>query len=366
MTVQGVKISQLPTATLPLSGDETVPIVQNDVTKKVALKDLPVKINYNWMGYFNIFPNGASFRVGANQRAIGAGGATFARLNFIDDQVTIFAEKGLYQSSAIRVQRDNLNANTASATVVMNLTQAETQPLLGKQICVQFYATKSSAWTGSQLNMKVLYSKEPQQPITLANGEYTNGNAVLAENNFYLSTTPLAENSPYSVTGTLPTDAVQVAIVFTIPWAGTANSTDYVVLEGCFLTIGSTPSAIAQEDFTDLLTKSQTRYQTTYPYGAPRGAITKAGSVRATAVNTSTTSAVVVPVRFSPNMVLPPQVLMQSPLSGTENRWENETTGVFVDGLPYNLSNTGVTLQNNGAVAAGDVLLCHWTARCVF
>ena len=121
-----------------------------------------------------------------------------------------------------------------------------------------------------------------------------------------------------------------------------------------------------QEDFTDLLTKSQTRYQTTYPYGAPRGAITKAGSVRATAVNTSTSSAVVVPVRFSPNMVLPPQVLMQSPLSGTENRWENETTGVFVDGLPYNLSNTGVTLQNNGAVAAGDVLLCHWTARCVF
>jgi hypothetical protein len=115
-----------------------------------------------------------------------------------------------------------------------------------------------------------------------------------------------------------------------------------------------------------LIVKAKTRYQTTYPYTAARGATTKAGSVRVTAINTSTTTAVVTSVRFDPPMAIIPQVLMQSPLSGTENRWENETTGVFVNGLPYNLSDQGITLQNNGAVTAGDVLLCHWTARCVF
>ena len=175
-----------------------------------------------------------------------------------------------------------------------------------------------------------------------------------------------AESSPYYVIGTLPQSAVQAAVVITVPWAGTAPDDDYVEIEGCFLTIGSAPTTVQQESFESLLLKAKTRYQTTYPYLVPRGSTTKAGSLRALATNTSTTSGAVVSVRFDPPMAGIPQVLMQSPLSGTENRWENETTGVFTSGLIYNISDQGATFQNNGTVSAGDVLLSHWTARCAF
>jgi hypothetical protein len=340
--------------------------VQAALDEVAGLLNVQQKKNYNWMGFFATWQNGHAFKTETAERVIGSSGPTFARLSFIDDEVTMYHVKGTYQADAIRIQRNNTNINTQSATMVMNLTQTETLPLLGNDICVQLHALKSSTWTGTNLTVRVQYSKEPQQPIVLANGEYTNGHTVLVQDNFALTTAMPAEDAPYSVTATLPSDAVQVAIVVTVPWAGSAGADDYVDIEGCLLTIGTTPAAAIPETFNDLIVKAKTRYQTTYPYSAPRGVTSKAGSLRATAINTSTTSAVIESVRFDPPMAIVPQVLMQSPLSGTENRWENETTGVFVNGLPYNLSDQGVTFQNNGAVTAGDVLLCHWTARCVF
>jgi len=323
------------------------------------------KKNYNWMGFFRTWQNGHAFKTETTTRQIGASGATFARNTFADDNVTIYHIKGYTQTDGVRIQRNSTNANTQSANMVMNFTQEETAPLLGKPICLQFNGLKSSTWSGSSITVHLQYSKEPQQPIILANGEYTSGHTSLISQSFSLATD--VAGSPYFITATLPSDAIQVAIRFVVPFSGTAGASDYVDIEGVFLTVGSSPVAeVIPETFSELLYKAMTRYQTSYPYSAPRGVSSKAGSIRAIAINTSTTSAVAVPIKFDPPMVVIPQVLMQSPLSGTENRWENETTGVFTNGLPYNLSDRGVTLQNNGAVTAGDVLLCHWTARCVF
>ena len=324
------------------------------------------KINYNWMGFFETWQNGYAFKVRTGAREIGCSGATFSRIGFTDDNVTMYHVKGVYQPSGIRIQRNNLNVDTASATMVMNLTQTETKPLLGQNICLQLHALKAAGFTGTDINVRLQYSKEPQQPIVSSDGTYTNGHLVLVEDDFTLTTSMTAKDSPYVITGLLPVDAVQVAVVVTVPWTGAAGADDYVDLEGCFLTVGTVQSGVIEQTFNDLIVKAKTRYQTTYPYTAPRGATTKAGSVRVTAINASTTTAVITSVRFDPPMAIIPQVLMQSPLSGTENRWENETTGVYVNGLPYNLSDQGITLQNNDAVTAGDVLLCHWTARCVF
>lgn len=325
-----------------------------------------IETNYNWMGFFGTWQNGYAFKVRTAAREFGGSGATFARIGLVDDGVTMYAAKGVHQPSAIRIQRNATNAQAASATMVMNLTQTETKPLLGKNICVQLHALKSAGFTGNTIDVRVQYSKEPQQPIVASDGNYTSGNTVLTQESFTLTETMPEESDPYYATGQLPQDAVQVAIVVTVPWIGTAPADDYVEIEGCFLTIGSTPATIQRESFESLLLKAKTRYQTTYPYSAPRGSATKAGSLRATATSTSTTSGVVVSARFDPPMAGVPQVLMQSPLSGTENRWENETTGVFTSGLVYNVSDQGATFQNNGAVAVGNVLLSHWTARCVF
>jgi len=338
----------------------------DDVSDEIDSLQSSNKVNYNWMGFFETWQNGHAFKVRTGAREIGCSGATFARIGFVDDEITMQHVKGVYQASGIRIQRNSTNINTQSATMVMNLTQTETKPLLGQNICLQLHALKAAGYSGTAINVRLQYSKEPQQPIVLANGEYTNGHVVLVDDDFTLTTSMTAKDSPYVITGLLPADAVQVAIVVTVPWAGAAAVDDYVDVEGCFLTIGTVQSGVIEQTFNDLIVKAKTRYQTTYPYSAPRGATTKAGSLRVTAINTDTTRSVISSVRFDPPMAIIPQVLMQSPLSGTENRWENETTGVFVNGLPYNLSDQGVTLQNNGAVTAGDVLLCHWTARCVF
>jgi hypothetical protein len=356
-------ISYVPNATITATNVQTA---LDQVATILAAPSTQPKINYNWMGFFGTWQNGYAVKTDTGARQIGSSGVTFARLNFIDDNVTIYSLNGVYQSTGVRVQRNNTNIRTESATVVMNLTQAETKPLQGKNICAQIHALKSATWTGTNFNVRLQYSKDPQQPIVLANGEYTSGHTVLVSSNFTLATTMAAETAPFSITGLLPDDAVQVAIVITIPWSGSAGADDYVDFEGCFLTIGTSPATVENETFDSLIVKAKTRYQTTYPYSAPRGVVSKAGSLRVTAINTSVTNAVIASVRFDPPMIITPQVLMQSPLSGTENRWENETTGVFVNGLPYNLNDQGVTLQNNGAVTAGDVLLCHWTARCVF
>jgi len=338
----------------------------DDVSDEIDSLQSSNKVNYNWMGFFETWQNGHAFKVRTGAREIGCSGATFARIGFVDDEITMQHVKGVYQASGIRIQRNSTNINTQSATMVMNLTQTETKPLLGQNICLQLHALKAAGYSGTAINVRLQYSKEPQQPIVLANGEYTNGHVVLVDDDFTLTTSMTAKDSPYVITGLLPADAVQVAIVVTVPWAGAAAVDYYVDIEGCFLTIGTVQSGVIEQTFNDLIVKAKTRYQTTYPYSAPRGATTKAGSLRVTAINTDTTRSVISSVRFDPPMAIIPQVLMQSPLSGTENRWENETTGVFVNGLPYNLSDQGVTLQNNGAVTAGDVLLCHWTARCVF
>jgi|688.fasta_scaffold05366_23 hypothetical protein len=326
--------------------------------------DFPKK-NFNWMGFFRTWQNGHGFKTETTTRQLGGSGLTVARTSFADDKVTIYHIKGTNQPDGIRIQRNATNANTASANIVMNFTQVETAPLLGKTICFQISGKKSSTWSGSTVTMSIQYSKEPQQPIIRANGEYTNGNTVLDSKNIIL-TTDISVNPEY-VSAILPVDAIQISLKIAVTFSGTAGSADYVDFEGAFLTIGTSPPVeIIPETFSELLMKAKTRYQTTYPYGAPRGVSSKGGSIRAVAINTSTTSSVIVPVRFDPPMAVVPQVLMQSPLSGTENRWENETTGLFVNGLPYNINDQGVTLQNNGAVTAGDVLLCHWTARCVF
>ena len=273
-----------------------------------------VAANYNWMGFFATWQNGPAFKVETGAREIGCSGATFARVGFVDDNVTMYAVRGVHQPDAIRIQRNATNALTASATMVMNFTQTETKPLLGKNICVQLHALKAAGFTGGTINARVQYSNEPQQPIVASNGNYTSGHTVLAQSDFTLTAAMPAESSPYYVIGTLPQSAVQAAVVITVPWAGTAPDDDYVEIEGCFLTIGSAPTTVQQESFESLLLKAKTRYQTTYPYLVPRGSTTKAGSLRALATNTSTTSGAVVSVRFDPPMAGIPQVLMQSPL----------------------------------------------------
>lgn len=231
---------------------------------------------------------------------------------------------------------------------------------------MQFYPQKSSAYTGGNLGYRVQYSLEQEQPILNGDGTYTNGNVNLVTDTVALTTAPRDKTAPVFATFAVPQNATQVAVCFVISWAGGAPVDDYIDLEAVTIALGNKIALLAPIPFVDILQKSATRYQATYNYGVPRGSYTQQGAVQATAINTNGNWAFAINVDFSPKMAVPPQFLFQSPTSGTESRLLDVNAGTNINGLAFNLDDTGVTITNNGAVTAGNRYLCHWTAQAIF
>lgn len=320
--------------------------------------------NYLWAGEFGAWPMGHATTTSTTQRVQFPAGVTVARTNFTDT-VTITHVPGSTRADALRIQRQESNSDTSSATVVLNLSSEETKPLRGKQCTLQFNGLKSSEYSGNSIFYRVQYSIEQEQPILNADGTYTNGNTNLVSSSVVLETTAQADTNPFNATFTVPSEAIQVSVVFTIPFSGTAGNADYVDLEAVSITLGSKLTVLEPIPFEDLLQKAATRYQSTYGYGVARGSAIQQGAVQAVAINTNTNWAFAINVDFSPKMALPPQFLFQSPTSGTESRLLDVNTGTNINGLAFNLNDSGVTITNNGAVTAGNRYLCHWTAQVI-
>lgn len=322
------------------------------------------KKNHLWQGFFATWQAGHAVVSGPPQRKAIADGSTIARTNFATG-VTGLHISGTHQRDAIRLQRDSGNGLTEPAVLVMNLTQSESRSLIGKQVCAQFHGSRSPTYTGSGVEFIVQYSEEQEQPILNADGSYTSGGVAVAQQ-YTLTTLPTALTNPNFLVVNIPATATQVSVVIKVPFTGTAGVADFVDIEGVGLTVGDKPALFAEESFENLLKQGRTRYQASLPYGAPRGTNTEQGSLSAIANSTAASWAFSSDLRFNPPMAGVPQVLFQSPLSGTENRWLDTVTNTFINGLAYNLTNTGVTLTNNGAVVDGRRYICQWTAQYIF
>lgn len=324
-----------------------------------------VRDNHLWAGEFRCWPMGNSFAVETTGRIQVPSGVTHARSG-LTAGTTVYHVNGINAKDAMRVQRNSGNSDTSTHTAVLNLTQEETKPLLGKSCVLQFGLNKGSGFTGSGVTVKLQYSTEPEQPILSANGAYTSGNVELLNETFIPTVTGRKKGAPYFYTATIPDDAVQVSVAFRIPWTGTAGADDYVEIEDVVLATGDLPVVPTELDFASLMRKSSSRYQSSYNYGTPRGVNTEQGSVQAIAVSTAVNWAFAINVRFDPPMPVPPQFIFQSPTSSTESRLLNKDASANINGLAFNLGTNGVTITNNAAGVVGNRYLCQWTAQAIF
>lgn len=331
--------------------------------------EYPVKrgdsLNVLWPGEFRCWPMGHALGVETVQRRQIPAGVTHARLNFAAG-MTVSHVEGEHYEDAMRVQRNAGNTATDSHTVVVNLTREETKTLAGERCVIQFHGQKGATYSGGDITYRVQYSVEPDQPILNADGTYTSGNVNLLTGTVTLGASPRPKAAPYFAAFDLPVDATQVAVVFVVPFAGTADDDDWIEIEGLSVHVGRRPASILRESFADLMVKAKSRYQSSYPYGAPRGTSTEQGTVSAVAINTATAWAFSIPVRFDPPMATVPQFLFQSPTSSTESRLLNKDSGVTINGLAHALNEAGAVITNNGAATAGNRYLCHWTAQVIF
>lgn len=322
-------------------------------------------LNALWAGEFRCWQMGHAFTVETTQRRQIPAGVTHARLN-LTGGTTVYHIPGTHLQDALRVQRNAGDVSTDSHVAVMNLTREETEPLVGKRCVLQFNGRKGETYSGSGITVRVQYSVEQEQPILNSDGTYTSGNVNLLEQAVVLGAETRPEAAQYFFTFDLPENATQMAIVLVVPFAGTAGENDYVEVEGFSVHPGNRPANILRESFSELMLKAKTRYQSTLPYGAPRGTNTEQGSISAVAINTAASFSFQMSVRFEPPMALPPQFIFQSPTSGTESRLLNKDTGANINGLAYALSEAGAVITNSAAAIAGNRYLCHWTAHVIF
>lgn len=319
------------------------------------LSNSAIRTNHLWAGFFRVWQQGGALNVRANERVYISDGGTYAREGFVTG-VTAFhvIDPAVPDTHGVRLVRTVGNASTNSANGVYGLTQEESAPLIGRKVCLQADFTKLDGYTGVAPTIRLQISREPEQGIFNADGTYTNGHEVLG------TATGLGE---LSIVADIPNDAIQISAAVVVPFAGSAPVDDGVNLFRLYLTEGDQPTDnVIEPPFNALHELAKTRYQTSYPYGAPRGTLTEQGSLSALAVSTAVTWALAENVRLKPNLALTPQFLFQSTLSGTESRMTDTVTQTVINGLAYNLSDSGVTVSNNAAVVDGRRYLFQWTA----
>lgn len=321
--------------------------------------------NTLWPGDFVTWTMGHALSVNAVQRVQIPAGVTHARSGRATG-TTVYHVDRAQTENAIRVQRRASDTSEATHVMVINLSQTETNPIRGRRCVVELNGLRSATYTGGPIAVRVQASPEPEQPILRADGYYTNGNETLASFDIDLGLDSRPRNAPFFTVVDVPADVVQVAVVVSIGFSGVAPDEDYIELDWVRMYPGESVEKTTELSLHKQLAQAASRYQTSYPYGVPRGAITRQGAVSAVAVTTASNWSFSIPIRFSHPMVVPPQFIFQQPLSGTESRLLDVNDNTFISGVACDLSDRGAVITNNQSAIPGHRYLCHWTASVIF
>lgn len=322
-----------------------------------------VSQNYLWAGQFNYWPMGFAKVVSSVERVQIPAGVTVAR-NDLDTGCTISKTEGLHTYDALRIQRNAGNSSSKYGVLALNLSEAESRPLVGNDVVLQFHAYGADNFSGSMITAQILYSVEQEQAIIGAEGRYSSGSVTAATANFTPAANPRL--APFWITASIPSDATQVAVRLTVPFSGTAGTEDAVTFENVTLCVGSQPVNTVLIDAGAVVNSGRTRYQSSYPYGVARGSSTSQGNVIGIAHDTGASWSFAINVPFSPPMLGPPKFFFQHRFSSTESRLWDEDASSSINGLAYNLSPTGVNITNNGVTVAGNRYSTNWTAEVIF
>jgi hypothetical protein len=186
-------------------------------------------------GAFDIWQRGTSISVAAT---VGAFTADRFMVNPGNSNCTISRQTGTPSTTAgnfaLRYQRNSGQTGTNSQFIAQSLPNLDSATLIGRTLTLSFYAKKGADYstTASALRARILSSTGTDQNfITVA----LTGQTTVAEKTVELGT----GLERFTLTGTVPTNATQVHIVFDRAPVGTASTNDWYELEGVQLEAGT-------------------------------------------------------------------------------------------------------------------------------
>jgi len=140
-------------------------------------------------------------------------------------------------SYGLRAQRTAGNTDTSIIQFGQNIESLHAEPLRGQTVTFSFYVRAGSNFSSSSVTVG-LQANTSTDGVYFANGGWgTNfASTTLSSANSNLNTT----YTKVTVTGTVPSNAVGVCVVFLYsPASGTAGAADYLDVSACQLEIGS-------------------------------------------------------------------------------------------------------------------------------
>jgi len=309
-------------------------------------------------GHFRYWPAGGSISGRVRVELTNTGGF-FVRANYSEDCTAYQVEDGA--SGGIRLQRNATNSGSSSLHYIIPFSSIALDPLRGQEVTLQAAIRKHADWTGTDVTMKIIYSEEPEQAIRASNGMYSNENVILGTLNITPDTSYPA--AMHTITATIPTTAVNAAVVFDIPWSGTAGADDYIEIRQ--VNLGKIDRAFTPrvKAIDELKASADRNYQSSYPSGLPpASALQGGGSLSNIAVTDRVNYAVALSASLRPGFICPPTFYVHATEDAQDMEIYSSAADDSINALAFKLSTSGATITNNAVVVPGEVLTAHYAA----
>jgi len=169
---------------------------------------------------------------------------------------------GTNNTYAYRIQRASGSTVATNTQITQGIEQANAVKLAGKTVTLSFYGKAGANFSSSSLSARIYTSTSGN--INLIN----TGGTIQGTNTVSLTTT----STRYTVTATIPSNALFVGVNFIVNWTGTAGANDWFELENVQLEAGSVATPFEFEPFETTLRKCQRYFYKSYPQGVYFGA----------------------------------------------------------------------------------------------
>jgi hypothetical protein len=139
---------------------------------------------------------------------------------------------------AQRYQRNSGQTGTGGLNITSSLETTNSIPFAGKTVTMSFYARKGANYAPSTFNVYLITGTGTDQ--NRQNGSYTGENSSISS-----AITLTTTWQRFVVTGTIPTNATEMAVSFFFDFTGTAGAADYFDITGFQIDLGTYTASTA-------------------------------------------------------------------------------------------------------------------------
>lgn len=294
--------------------------------------------NLLWQGSMNVWQRGFAFddfttRVGVMD------GWTFSRDVASDKQILI-----IQQTEEARLQRIVGDSSLSKCYLVANMDHEATRDIAGKSVFIKT-SLRSNDATGP-VKIRVQYTTYSDlQKITALDGIYPVAHVeIITETISPTQNTGIFED--FDTIVSIPSDAMQVAIVLIYEPAGTATSNEFVEFKGVSITDIAFDSLLLVP-FDLAIREAQRQYIKSYAYDSFPRSISDFGALAATSKGTATLTDSIFPENFDVSMLYAPTITIRRTNGGGFGvEFYNETQQAEVVALVNFISSKGFRLES--------------------